>query len=166
MDVITLGNELLRQKSAPVEGVDEKLRQFFRDMFEIMSRQKGVGLAAVQVSSLLRFFITNVPKDKPRIFINPEIIETSIEQDVYEEGCLSVPGVNADIERPSSVKIQAYNEKERPFTLSCENNLLARVIQHELDHLNGVLFIDHLPEGLKRELVTEYINNKKKKAAS
>jgi peptide deformylase len=161
--IITYGNSLLRKKSEQVVKVDADLQALIKDMFETLAREKGVGLAAVQVGHLLRVFITNATKDKPRVFINPEIIETSIEEDLYEEGCLSIPGINSDVTRPFGVKVQAYNEKERPFTLTCED-LLARVIQHEYDHLNGVLFIDRLNPGLKQELITVYTSREPKRA--
>jgi peptide deformylase len=163
--LITLGNDILRQKSEQVLKVDDDLRGFIKDMFETLAREKGVGLAAVLVGRLIRVFITNVSHDKPRVFINPEIIETSIEEDLYEEGCLSIPGINSDVNRPYAVKIQAYNEKEKPFTISCED-MLARVIQHENDHLNGILFIDRLTPELKQELITVFANREPKRAAS
>jgi peptide deformylase len=161
--IITYGNSLLRKKSEQVVKVDADLQALIKDMFETLAREKGVGLAAVQVGHLLRVFITNATKDKPRVFINPEIIETSIEEDLYEEGCLSIPGINSDVTRPFGVKVQAFNEKERPFTLTCDD-LLARVIQHEYDHLNGVLFIDRLDTGLKQELITVYTSREPKRA--
>jgi peptide deformylase len=153
--IITFGNELLQQQSNPVTDIDEKTRELIEGMFEIMATKKGIGLASVQIGQLMRIFVCNIPKDKPRIFINPEIVETSLEQVPFEEGCLSIPGVNADVIRPMYIKIQAWNEKGKPFTIETEG-LLARVIQHELDHLNGILFIDRLPEEKKDNLVSMY----------
>jgi peptide deformylase len=109
----------------------------------------------VQVGELIRLFVTKVPKDSPRVFINPDILETSIEQESFEEGCLSIPGVNADVDRPSSVRVQAWNEKGRPFSLTAEG-FLARVIQHEIDHLNGILFVDRLNPKKRSRLLAEY----------
>ena len=124
-------------------------------MFETMEKGKGVGLAAVQVGELIRLFVTKVPGDMARVFINPDILETSIDQVSLEEGCLSIPGLYTDVERPKSVRLQAWNEKGRPFTLSAED-YLARVIQHELDHLNGILFIDRVGPKKRQRLLAEY----------
>jgi peptide deformylase len=153
--IITLGDELLKRKSSPVPDIDGSLGQLVGEMFESLIAAKGVGLAAVQVGRLIRLFVTKAPKDSPRVFINPDILETSIDQDDFEEGCLSIPGINADVRRPSSVRIQAWNEKGKPFTLSADS-YLARIIQHEMDHLNGILFIDHLDKKKKAELIADY----------
>ena len=149
MKIITLENSLLRQKSNKIENINGNLDTFIEDMFRIMYKNKGIGLAAVQVGKTDRLFIAHIPEDKPRVFINPEMLETSIEENIYEEGCLSIPGVNANVKRPFRVKIQAWSIKGEPFTLTADN-LLATVIQHELDHLNGKLFIDHLEEDNKK----------------
>jgi peptide deformylase len=153
--IITLGDPLLRKRSAVVQNFDEDLLKLTREMFGALSEAKGVGLAAVQIGELVRVFITQVPKDTPRVFVNPEILETSIEQAVIEEGCLSIPGVNADVKRPAFVKVQAFNEKGRPFILDADG-LLARVVQHELDHLDGVLFIDKIGTKRRERLLEEY----------
>ncbi len=154
-NIITFGDPLLRKQSAAVEDINADMIKLTQEMFGALAAARGVGLAAVQVGELVRVFVVNVPKDSPRVFINPEILETSIEQVVMEEGCLSIPGVNADVKRPASIKIQAWNEKGRPFTLSADG-LLARVIQHENDHLNAVLFIDKLNSKKKERLLEEY----------
>jgi peptide deformylase len=107
------------------------------------------------VGSLLRLFVTHVPDDKPRVFINPDIIETSLEEWKYEEGCLSIPGLNADVVRPAGVTVQAWNEKGRPFRVDADG-LVGRVIQHEQDHLNGVLFIDKLSGRKRSRLLKGY----------
>ncbi|MBN2736570.1 MAG: peptide deformylase [Spirochaetales bacterium] len=163
LSIVTLGDELLQKSSNYVEVFDKELSDYTDKMFEAMLKFKGIGLASVQVGRLDRIFVVQIPNDEPRVFINPEIIETSVEEDHYEEGCLSIPGVNADVIRPYYVKIQAYNLKGRPFKLEAED-LLARVIQHELDHLNGVLFIDHVDSELKNRLVTDYHQRKEKLA--
>jgi peptide deformylase len=153
--IITLGNEVLRIKSEIIVDFNEENRQYIESMFKIMEISKGVGLASVQLGNLKRIFISLVPKDKPRIFINPEIIETSIDEEAYEEGCLSIPGINADVTRSSKVVVQAFDEKGKPFTIRAEG-LLARVIQHEVDHLNGLLFIDHLHPDQQERLLEQY----------
>ena len=101
-----------------------------------MKQGKGVGLAAPQVGIPRRFFVMQIDGDKQRVFVNPEIVETSMELDSFEEGCLSIPGVYADLDRPAEIRVQAWNERGRRFTLGADG-FLARVIQHELDHLNG-----------------------------
>jgi peptide deformylase len=155
LEIITLGDERLKRHSIVVPELDGEVQALVEQMFEAMYANKGVGLAAVQVGRLLRLFITHVPEDVPRVFVNPEIVETSLEQGAYEEGCLSIPGVNADVLRPSEVKIQAWNGKARPFTLDVEG-FLARVVQHEIDHLNGVLFIERIDPKRRERLVKQY----------
>jgi peptide deformylase len=155
LNIITLGDEQLRKHSILVPDLNGTVHTLIEQMFESMREFKGIGLAAVQVGSLYRLFITEVGGDKPRVFVNPEILETSLEQASYEEGCLSIPGVEADVLRPQRVRVQAWNEKGRPFTLDAED-LLARVVQHEFDHLNGVLFIDRIDPKKRERLVRQY----------
>jgi len=155
LNIITLGDEQLRKHSILVPDLNGTVHSLIEQMFESMREYKGIGLAAVQVGSLYRLFITEVGGDKPRVFVNPEILETSLEQVSYEEGCLSIPGVEADVLRPQRVRVQAWNEKGRPFTLDAED-LLARVVQHEYDHLNGVLFIDRIDPKKRERLVRQY----------
>ncbi|MDR1239359.1 MAG: peptide deformylase [Treponema sp.] len=143
MEILTLGDETLRQKAEPVGDIDPLIKKTAEDMIEALHKQRGVGLAGPQIGLLKRIFVVHVEGDDPRVFINPSIIETSPETVKYEEGCLSVPGVWADVVRPRRVKIQAWNERGRPFTLETQG-ILARVILHEYDHLEGVLFIDRL----------------------
>jgi len=156
MEVLILENkpdsekdQLLRQKAVPVKNIDNEIRQIAENMLKIMHDGKGVGLAGPQVGLLKRIFVTHTEGDEPRIFINPSIIWTSQEQVNYEEGCLSLPGVWAEVRRPGKIKVQAWNEKGRAFTLEL-SGILARVVQHEYDHLEGVLFIDRVTE-IKRE---------------
>ncbi len=155
LSILTLGDPLLKKTSALVPDINGNLASLVSEMFGAMDRARGLGLAAVQVGELIRLFVTVVPHDTPRVFINPDILETSIEEVPYEEGCLSIPGLNADVKRPASVRVQAWSEKGRPFTLNADG-LLARVIQHEMDHLNGILFIDRLEAKKRSRLITEY----------
>lgn len=150
-----LGNEVLRRKAAPVADIGAEIKDFTGQMFEVMAAGKGIGLAAPQVGRSERFFVVHVDRDKPRVFINPEITAMAEDLVPYEEGCLSIPGLYADVKRPSAIKIQAYNEKGRPFSLDAEG-LLARVVQHELDHLNGILFIDKLSEAKRVRLISQW----------
>ncbi|MCL2231973.1 MAG: peptide deformylase [Treponema sp.] len=145
MQVLTLGNELLRQKAQPVKNIGPEYLKIAEDLIEALRLQKGIGLAGPQVGLMERIFVTHIEGDIPRVFINPSIIETSMETDKYEEGCLSIPGIYTDVVRPETVKVQAWNEKGRPFTIEA-SDIMARVILHEYDHLEGVLFIDRIPE--------------------
>lgn len=153
--IVKLGDPILKKHSVVVPDINDEVRTLVADMFETMERGKGVGLAAVQIGELWRLFITKVPGDTARVFINPDILETSIEQVTMEEGCLSIPGLYTDVERPASVRVQAWNERGKPFTFSAED-YLARVIQHELDHLNGILFIDRVGPKKRQRLLAEY----------
>jgi peptide deformylase len=155
LNIITLGDEQLRKHSIVVPELDGAVHTLIEQMFESMREHKGIGLAAVQVGNLYRLFITEIVGDKPRVYVNPEILETSLEQVSYEEGCLSIPGIEADVVRPQRVRVQAWNEKGRPFSLDAED-LLARVVQHEYDHLNGVLFIDRIDPKKRERLVRQY----------
>lgn len=155
LDIYTIGAEVLREKALPIERFDEQLASLVESMFDTMKQGKGVGLAATQVGLAQRLFVIQIDGDKRRVFINPEIVETSVELENFEEGCLSIPGVYADLLRPATVTVQAMNERGRRFTLDAEG-FLARVIQHELDHLNGVLFTDRLPELSRDRLLKQY----------
>ncbi|MCL1815114.1 MAG: peptide deformylase [Treponema sp.] len=161
MEVLILENKTnsekdrcLRQKASPVKNFNEEIRQAARNMMDAMRDGKGVGLAGPQVGLLRRIFVTHADGDEPRVFINPSIIWTSQEQVSIEEGCLSLPGVYADVKRPGKIKIQAWNEKGRAFTLEV-SGMLARVIQHEYDHLEGILFIDRVNEAKREKLLSK-----------
>jgi len=165
----SLNNKELFRKAANVPGLETKDKSGFdsvqwnstaMEMFLTMQKGKGVGLAGPQIGLRQRIYETHIEDDIPRVFINPSIIETSQDTVKSEEGCLSVPGTWADVIRPRTVKVQAWNEKGRSFTLEA-GGLLARVILHEYDHLEGILFIDRLPE-LKRKQILEKISKKAK----
>ncbi|MDV4151222.1 peptide deformylase [Clostridium sp. AL.422] len=137
------GDEVLRKKCKDVTEITPRTLKLIKDMAETMYEADGVGLAAPQVGILQRIFVIDVFDDYGlRVFINPEILEVSGTQ-LGEEGCLSVPGESADVERPNYVKVKALNEKGEEFVLEA-TELLARAILHENDHLNGKLFIDYL----------------------
>lgn len=155
MDIYTIGAEVLRAPAQNIEDFDSNFKKLTENMFDTMRIGKGVGLAAPQVGLSKRLFVVHIDGNKPMVFANPEIIETSLELVAFEEGCLSIPGVYADLDRPEVIRIQAWNERGRPFNLEAQG-FLARVIQHEMDHLNGVLFTDRLPAGLRDKLLKQY----------
>jgi len=155
MQIITFGNELLRQKAEKIDKIDSEIKALSLEMLQILERDKGIGVAGPQIGFMKRIFVIYVQGDEPRVFINPSILETSLKNVKFEEGCLSVPGIYTNIMRPETIKIQAWNERGRAFTLEA-SGLLARVILHEYDHLEGVLFIDHLPENKKKKLIEKY----------
>ena len=143
MKIYKLGEEVLRKKAVPVEPgeINDEMRALFDEMFETMTAADGVGLAAPQIGISKRFFVMISDDNVRRVFVNPQIIATSNDLCDYEEGCLSLPGVSETIKRPSKVTVQALNERGKPFTLEA-SELLARIIQHENDHLDGIVYID------------------------
>ncbi|NLE16643.1 MAG: peptide deformylase [Spirochaetales bacterium] len=155
LDIYTLGEEVLTEKCQPVTKFDNALKILVDAMFETMAEADGVGLAAPQVGVNSRLFVIHIQGQEKRAYINPQIIETSIETDTAEEGCLSIPGVWHDVQRPARVTIQAQDTEGKVFTVKAEG-LLARAIQHENDHLNGVLFIDRLDDEEREKMVKAY----------
>ncbi|NPB08943.1 MAG: peptide deformylase [Thermodesulfobacteria bacterium] len=148
-----LGDPVLREKAQPVEEIDEDLQRLIDDMAETMYDAKGLGLAANQVGETKRLFILDLSQKegKPEllVFINPEIVEAEgkVEE---EEGCLSIPGYSAKVRRHAKVLVKALDREGKPFEMELEG-LGARAVQHELDHLNGILYVDHLST-LKKQL--------------
>lgn len=153
--LVILPDARLRQISAPITGVDRALRAFVDDMFETMYDAPGIGLAAIQVGEPKRLFTLDVSKREdnrePLVVINPEITWKSDEKNIYEEGCLSIPEYYEEVERPARVRLK-YRDIDFVERELEADGLLATCIQHELDHLNGVLFIDHISK-LKRDRV-------------
>lgn len=146
LEVITVPHPTLRKTAEAVTEFDAELKTLVADMLETMYDEKGVGLAANQINVLKRVFVTDCSetRDEPIVFINPEILEVSTEEDAAEEGCLSLPTLyGGPVIRPIAVKVRAQDENGDFFEIEADE-LLARCIQHELDHLNGVLFIDYL----------------------
>jgi peptide deformylase len=146
LKVMTYGNPVLREKAAPVKRIDGFIRKLVQEMIETMHHEDGIGLAAPQVGKLLNLFVIDlspIEKDaEPMVFINPKITETYGEA-VYKEGCLSVPGISTEVTRPDKIKLRYIDIDGKPFEGIAEG-LLARVIQHEYDHLRGTLFVDYL----------------------
>ena len=153
--IIVIPDPVLRETSAPVERVDDALRAFADDMLETMYDAPGIGLAAIQVGEPIRMLVADVAgKDEekdPKVLINPRIVARSDEASVYEEGCLSIPDYYADVERPAAVTV-AYLDRDGEQRMLEADGLLATCIQHEIDHLDGVLFVDHISR-LKRDMV-------------
>ena len=152
-EIITVPDPRLKQVSAPVAGVDDDLRVLMDDMLETMYAAPGIGLAAVQIGVLQRVIVMDLAREgepkAPRHFVNPEILWASPETSPYEEGCLSIPEVYDEVTRPSRVRVRYLDYQGETVEEDAEG-LYAVCIQHEMDHLNGVLFIDHLSR-LKRE---------------
>lgn len=141
MKIYKLGEEIIRKKCEPVKEVTDEMRSLFEEMFQTMDEADGVGLAAPQIGRAERFFVLMADDGVRRVFVNPQIISTSQEVCEFEEGCLSLPGFSENIVRPEKITVQALNERGRPFTLEAEG-FLARIIQHEYDHLDGIVYID------------------------
>ena len=157
----------LRLSSAPIARIDDGVRKLAEDMLETMYAAPGIGLAAVQVGEMNRLITIDVSHDEdarePRVFVNPEILWKSEEMSVYEEGCLSIPEFYEEVERPARVRVRYTNLAGEPEEIEADG-LLATCLQHEIDHLDGVLFIDHISR-LKRERVTKkFVKAAKEKA--
>jgi peptide deformylase len=166
-EIITVPHPLLKQVSKPVQGgVDDELRALMDDMLETMYDAPGIGLAAVQIGVPKRVIVMDLAREdeppQPRYFVNPEITWRSEEMAVREEGCLSVPEIYDEVERPARVKMRYLDYNGKQIEEDAEG-LLAVCIQHEMDHLDGVLFIDHLSR-LKRDRAVAKV--KKAKAAA
>ena len=155
----------LRTKAKPVAVVDDAIRQLIKDMFETMYDAPGIGLAATQVNHHIRLVVMDISeeKDQPIVFINPKVTPLTQEKAPYEEGCLSVPSVYDVVDRITTVRIEALNEQGEAFSLETDG-LLAVCIQHELDHLEGKLFVDYL-SSLKRQRIKAKLKKKKKQQA-
>ena len=162
--ILTEPNKILRQKSLPVEVVDKNIQTLMGDMLETMYAAPGIGLAAIQVGVPKRVIVLDIAqKDQiknPMYFINPEIINKSKNNSIYEEGCLSVPGQFAEIERPEKCHIKFLDYYGQPKEIKAEG-MLATCIQHEMDHLEGILFIDYLSK-LKKTMIIKKLSNQKK----
>jgi peptide deformylase len=167
LSIVTLPDPILRKASAPMERVDEEVRRLADDMLETMYAAPGVGLAAVQVGVPRRLVVLDTAKDeeprRPLVLINPEIVTRGEEMHAHEEGCLSIPDVRIEIERPSLVMVRHLDREGKPRELTAEG-LLATAIQHEIDHLNGKLIIDFLSR-LKRDMIVRKFRKQAKAEA-
>jgi peptide deformylase len=166
--IIVLPDPRLRVVSEPVGKVDGEIRKLVDDMFETMYDAPGIGLAAIQVGVPKRVVTADLAKkDEPRnpqVFINPEIVSRSEELSVYEEGCLSIPEIHEDVERPTRVRVRYMDLAGKAQEVEADG-LLATCLQHEIDHINGVLFIDHISK-LKRDRIVKKFTKAAKRAAA
>lgn len=152
LPILEFPDPRLRTKAKPVAVVDDSIRQLVKDMLETMYAAPGIGLAATQVNHHIRLLVLDVSDDKsaPMVFINPEITPLDGEKE-YDEGCLSVPGFFEAVKRPDRIRIQALNEQGEAFELEADG-LLSVCLQHEVDHLDGKLFVDYISP-LKRQRI-------------
>jgi peptide deformylase len=165
LTILEFPDPRLRTVAKPVLDVDHNIRQLVSDMFETMYNAPGVGLAASQVNVHKRVVVIDVSEDKsqPFVFINPEITLLSDQLSEYDEGCLSVPGFYETVVRPENISVSALDQNGKPFIMT-PSGLLAVCIQHELDHLNGKLFVDHISP-LKRNRIRKKLEKKHKEEA-
>ncbi len=155
----------LQQVAAPVERVDDSVRVLVGDMAQTMYEAPGIGLAATQIDVHLRIIVIDLSekRDALQVFINPEILSAGGDLTVHEEGCLSVPGVFENVERPGAITVRALNERGEAFTIEAEG-LLAVCLQHEIDHLNGRVFVHHLSR-LKQSRIRAKLAKQERDAA-
>jgi len=163
--ILTEPNKLLRQISQPVDHVGENEQKLMDDMIETMYAANGIGLAAIQIGFPQRIIVMDISKDKknksPMYFVNPIILNKAIEQSTYEEGCLSVPNIFVEVNRPSTCEVEYLDYNGEKKLLKAEG-LLATCIQHEIDHLEGILFIDYLSK-LKKSMIIKKLSKQKNK---
>ena len=163
-NIIIEPDNILRKKSEPLDQVNNDTRKLLDDMLKTMYAAPGIGLAAVQIGILKRIIVIDISKKEekknPIFLINPEITYQSKETSIYEEGCLSLPGHFAEIERPAKCKINYIDYHGKKVKLEAEG-LLSTCIQHEIDHLNGILFIDYLSK-LKKDMIIKKLKKQKK----
>jgi peptide deformylase len=169
LPIVEVPDPRLRQISSPVEKVDDELRKLVADMFETMYAAPGIGLAAIQVGVPKRLLVIDLqepeeeggePVRDPRVFINPEILTHSDQEVPYTEGCLSIPDQYADVDRPDRIRARWLDEHGKQHEQDIDG-MLAVCLQHEMDHLEGVLFIDHLSR-MKREMVLKKLSKMRK----
>ncbi|MBT8472076.1 MAG: peptide deformylase [Marinicaulis sp.] len=166
--IITAPDPRLREVSKPVQAVDDALRALMDDMLETMYDAPGIGLAAIQIGVPKRVIVMDLAREdedpEPRYFVNPEILAPSCEKSIYEEGCLSVPEFYDEVERPAQCRVKYLDYNGEKQMLDADG-MLATCIQHEMDHLEGILFIDHLSR-LKRERVLRKLKKERRLAAA
>lgn len=169
--ILILPDKRLRQKAAPIGAVDDDIRALMEDMLETMYDAPGIGLAATQIGEMKRVLVLDVAKRQdeeasaqPMAFANPEILWASEELSTYSEGCLSIPEIYEEVERPTRVRVGYLDRNNKRQEIEADG-LLATCLQHEIDHLNGVLFIDHISR-LKREMISKKFSKAAKRDAA
>lgn len=167
LPILEVPDPRLKIISSPVEAFDDELKRLVDDMFETMYAAPGIGLAAIQIGVPKRLLVMDLQEERdgeavknPRIFVNPVLLDPSEEQSVYSEGCLSVPDQYAEVERPAKVRAR-WQDLDGKFHEEAMDDLMATCLQHEMDHLEGILFIDHLSR-LKRQMVLKKIEKARK----
>ena len=158
--ILILPDKRLRQKAQPIAAVDDAIRAVMDDMLETMYAAPGIGLAATQIGEMKRLLVLDVAKRQdeeasaePMVFANPDIVWSSEELSTYNEGCLSIPEIYEEVERPARIRVRYLDRDNRQQEIEADG-ILATCLQHEIDHLNGVLFIDHISR-LKREMISK-----------
>ena len=161
LELLHYPDERLRTVAKPVAAVDDRVRRIIQDMTETMYAAPGIGLAATQVNIHERIILVDITEDQSelRVLINPEITDCSDEKKVFQEGCLSVPGVYDDVERPDQIRVRALNEQGQPVEFDADG-LLSVCIQHEIDHLDGKVFVDYLSRLKQSRIKTKMIKAK------
>jgi peptide deformylase len=160
LDIRVLGDPILREDTNPVTEITDELRTLARNMFDTMYAAKGIGLAAPQVGRTERMAVVDV-EDSPIVIINPEVVETQGKTVKGEEGCLSIPDIYADVERPERVRVRATDLDGKEFEIEADG-LFARCLQHEIDHLHGKLFVDYLSVLRRRSALSKWAKEKDK----
>lgn len=172
LPILEVPDPRLKLVSTPVDTVDDELRALIADMFETMYDAPGIGLAAIQVGIPKRLIVMDLQEEEdedgkpirePRVFVNPEILEPSEAQNTYTEGCLSVPDQYADVDRPATCRVKWLDEHGKAHD-EVFTGLLATCIQHEMDHLEGIVFLDHLSR-LKRQMIMKKLDKARRIAA-
>ena len=172
LPIVEVPDPRLKLVSSPVDGVDDEIRALIADMFDTMYDANGIGLAAIQVGVPKRVLVMDLQEEEgedgkpirnPRVFINPEIHDPDDERSLYSEGCLSVPDQYADVERPKTCRVTWLDEDGKAHE-EVFDELLATCIQHEMDHLNGIVFLDHLSR-LKRQMIMKKLDKQRRAAA-
>ncbi|VXC94919.1 peptide deformylase [Sphingomonas sp. AX6] len=172
LPIVEVPDPRLKLISTPVEGVDDDTRALIADMFDTMYDANGIGLAAIQIGVPKRVLVMDLQEEEdeegkpiraPRVFINPEILDPADERSLYNEGCLSVPDQYAEVERPKRCRVKWLDEDGKAHEEAFEG-LLAVCIQHEMDHLNGIVFLDHLSR-LKRQMIMKKLDKQRRAAA-
>jgi peptide deformylase len=165
-EILILPDKRLRKPSEPVRKLDAAVRKLVDEMFETMYDAPGIGLAAVQIGTMKRVITLDLAKKdeprKPQVYINPEVVWSSDEKSTYEEGCLSIPEFYSEVERPAQVRVNYVDLEGKSHEITA-SGLLATALQHEIDHTNGILFIDHLSK-LKRDRVLKKFTKVAKRA--